>query len=80
MMDNKQLSSIMAIILPQLITEIMSSEKISEDKATDELYNSELYSALEDERTKLWHLSPKALHQLYQQEKENGFIEYPEEA
>ena len=41
---------------------------------------SELYAALEEEETKLWHLSPKALYELYAEEKATGKISYPEEA
>jgi hypothetical protein len=35
---------------------------------------------LEDEQTKLWHLSANALFEMFQEEQETGKITYPEEA
>lgn len=78
-MSNNQLSSILAILMPKLIKEIMVKDKISESEVIDSLYGSKLYSALENEETKLWHLSEKALYELYKQEKTTGTIEYPRE-
>lgn len=43
-------------------------------------YPSELYAALEDESTKLWHLSAPMLYQLFDEERRTGTITYPEEA
>jgi len=53
---------------------------IDEEKATELLYTSELYAQLEDEKTKLWHLSPLALFEMLCEERETGKITYPEEA
>ena len=79
-MSEKQLSSILVLIVPQIIKEMMDNEGITEDEAMENLYNSKLYSLLEKENTKLWHLSPKALYQMYIQESETGKIDFPEEA
>ena len=79
-MSEQQLSGILVLLIPQLIQEITKQEGISESDATAALYRSELYAALENEKTKLWHLSPKALYVLYQQEQQTGHIDYPEEA
>lgn len=79
-MNNRQLSSILVLLIPQIIKEIISNEHLSESTATENLYNSFLYSMLEDEKTKLWHLSPKALYELYRQEQTTGKIDFPEEA
>ena len=79
-MNDKQFSAILVLLVPQIIKEITDNENLSEDTATENLYNSELYSVLEDEKTKLWHLSPKALYELYCQEKNTGKIDFPEEA
>ena len=43
-------------------------------------YTSLLYERLEDEPTKLWHLSARALFDLFQEERNTGKITYPEEA
>ena len=79
-MSDKQLSGILVMLVPQIIKEIIDNEKLSEDEATEVLYGSELYAALEDEKAKLWHLSAKALYELYRQEKQLGKIDFPEEA
>lgn len=79
-MSEKQLSGILIMLVPQIVKEIIENENISEDEATEALYGSELYAALEDEKTKLWHLSAKALYELYRQEKQLGKIDFPEEA
>jgi len=79
-MSEQPLSGILVLLVPQLIQEIMKQGGVSENDATAALYRSDLYAALENERTKLWHLSPKALYVLYQQEQQTGHIDYPEEA
>lgn len=79
MIDNKLLG-ILVILVPQVIKEIMDNENISENTAIENFYNSKVYSVLENEKTKLWHLSPKALYELYKQEVKNGKIDFPEEA
>lgn len=79
-MNDRQFCSLLIIIIPMLIKEISDNENISEDEATESLYASQLYSDLEREETKLWHLSAKALYELYKQEKQTGRIDYPEEA
>lgn len=79
-MNDRQLSGILVILSAQVINEIVENDNISENEATECFYNSYLYSVLEDEKTKLWHLSPKALYELYKQEKETGKIDFPEEA
>ena len=79
-MNDEMLSGILVMLVPQVIKEIVDNEKISEDEATESFYNSKVYSVLEIENTKLWHLSSKALYELYKQEKQTGKIDFPEEA
>ncbi|MDR3292841.1 MAG: hypothetical protein LBT20_01915 [Clostridiales bacterium] len=43
------------------------------------LYKSKLYSQLEKEETKLWHLSAETLYSLLDEEVQTGTITYPEE-
>ena len=78
-MDNNQLSSILAILIPNVVKEIIENENMTENEAINSFYESSLYSTLEEEDTKLWHLSPKALYELYKQERIKGIIEYPRE-
>ena len=79
-MSDRQLIGILIMLVPQIIQEIIDNEKLSEDEAMEALYGSKLYAALEDEKAKLWHLSAKALYELYRQEKQLGKIDFPEEA
>lgn len=79
-MSDKQLSAMLVLLVPMIVREIIENEELSEDTATENFYNSDVYSVLENEKSKLWHLSPKAIYELYRQEKETGSVEYPEEA
>ena len=79
-MEQSKLSSVLIIIIPHIITLIMDEFKFREEKATEMLYSSELFKGLEDERTKLWHLSAHALFDLFCEEQQTGKITYPEEA
>lgn len=78
-MSDSKFNSLLSVLVPQIIREIVNNENISEDIAIQKFYGSVLYSKLEQEETKLWHLSPKALYNLYYQEQTKGFITYPEE-
>ncbi len=79
-MEQNKFNAILIFLVPNLIKIISEQTNLSELDATKSLYESELYSALEREETKLWHLSPQALYSLYSQEKSTGKIIYPEEA
>lgn len=78
-MEKNKFEVILTLIIQNLVTEIVENKKISELEAMTKLYSSKLYNALEQENTKLWHLSPKALYELYIQEQNTGDIIYPEE-
>lgn len=80
MMDDKRFSSQLFLIAPQIIGLIVEKSHVDEEQATTIFYTSELYSQLEDEQTKLWHLSPLALFEMFCEEQETGRITYPEEA
>lgn len=79
-MDKNRFKAMMILLVPQIVKEISLGDNISEAEATSSFYNSNLYSVLEEEETKLWHLSPKALYELYKEEKNTGKITFPEEA
>jgi hypothetical protein len=68
------------MLVPLVIKEITKSHKISEKEAFEILYSSELYSKLEVEETKLWHLSQVTLVNLLNEELETGNITFPHEA
>jgi hypothetical protein len=66
--------------VPQILELVMQEYKVNDEKAAEMFYVSELYKGLEEEETKLWHLSAYALFEMYQEELETGKITYPEEA
>ena len=78
-MDNKKFESMLILIVPEIIKLIVENYKIDEIEASEKLYNSVLYEKLEQEETKLWHLSPLTLYNMFDEEQNTGFITYPEE-
>lgn len=79
-MDKQRFSSMLFLLVPQIIQLMIEDSNIDEEKATELLYTSELYAKLENEKTKLWHLSANALYEMFKEEQETGAITYPEEA
>ena len=78
-MNQDNLYSVIAIITPGIIQYLMDDRGVNEETAAELLYNSYLYSKLEDEKTKLWHLSPLTLFDLLNEELTTGIITWPEE-
>jgi len=79
-MIDTQFKATMEMLIPLIIREIKKSRKTSEQEAFELLYSSFLYSKLEIESTKLWHLSQLTLANLLNEEIETGTINFPEEA
>jgi hypothetical protein len=79
-MIDAQFKATLEMLIPLVIREIMKSRNISEKEAFEMLYSSFLYSKLETESTKLWHLSQLTLANLLNEEIETGTINFPEEA
>lgn len=79
-MSKEKFSAVMGVLLPQLVQLICQNDGIDEISASKALYSSKLYSVLEDESTKLWHLSPHALFDIFVSEQLTGTPEFPEEA
>jgi hypothetical protein len=80
MIDEIEFKSIMKILVTQLVKALERQKSISEQDAITIIYSSLLYSKLENEKTKLWHLSVPALIEMLEEELKTGRIEYPEEA
>ena len=78
-MTPEKLSALLAIIIPSIVQLIMDNRKLAIIEATKLFYNSEIYAMLENEASKLWHLSPLTLYELLEEELETGTINYPEE-
>lgn len=79
-MDKEKFESMLILIVPKVVKMIVESYKLDEIKASEKFYNSELYEKLEQEETKLWHLSPLTLFNMFDEEQKTGTVIYPEEA
>ena len=77
-MSQEQFIAMMPYISADLIAKIVRKLGISETDAISKLYNSQLYAALEQEDTKLWHYSTEMLFSLLEQEEQTGSICYPD--
>ena len=79
-MSDPQFKATLEMLIPLIIKEIIKSRNVSEQEAFELLYSSFLYSKLELESTKLWHLSQLTLTNLLNEELETGNINFPREA
>lgn len=79
-MDKKKFESLLIIIVPEVVKLIVENARIDEIEASDRFYSSKVYEKLEQEDTKLWHLSPLTLYNMYEEEQKTGDITFPEEA
>jgi hypothetical protein len=78
-MAEKKFGGILIILVPHIVERIVKEYGVDDEKATEMLYESKLYASLEDEQTKLWHLSAPALFDLFVEEQQTGHITFPEE-
>ena len=79
-MPDPQFKATLEMLIPLIIREIVKGCNVTEQEAFELLYSSFLYSKLEVESTKLWHLSQLTLANLLNEEIETGNITFPEEA
>ena len=78
-MSPERLSALLTLITPSVIQMIMDNKSLTNIEAAKLFYNSELYAMMENEASKLWHLSPLTLYELFEEEITTGDISYPEE-
>ncbi|MBD5462138.1 MAG: hypothetical protein HDR24_03620 [Lachnospiraceae bacterium] len=78
-MDQKNFESMLVLLVPQVVQLISENYSCDEITASKEFYVSEVYELLEQEDTKLWHLSALTLFHMYDEEKRTGIISFPEE-
>ena len=79
-MEKQKFEAMLMLLVPQVIHLITENYPYDEVSATKEFYDSEVYSFLEQEDTKLWHLSARTLFNLFDEEKKTGTFIFPEEA
>ena len=77
-MEQKKFEAMLVLIVPKVIGLIRKETGVSEVEAVNNFYASGVYSLLEQEETKLWHLSPLTLYHMYEEEKRTGNITSPE--
>lgn len=78
-MEQKKFEAMLVLIVPKIVDLIVANHGIDEVTASKRIYESKVYSLLEDEDTKLWHLSPLTLFNMYDEETKTGNITFPEE-
>ena len=76
---DKSISPVIAMITPGIINLLIENRGLSLEGASNVLYNSQLYKALEDEKTKVWRLGYPLLYDMLEEELTTGKITYPEE-
>lgn len=79
-MDKKKFESMLILIVPDIVKLIVENNTVDEIEAADKFYRSKVYEKLEQEDTKLWHLSPLTLYNMYEEEQKTGNVVFPEEA
>jgi len=79
-MELDRFSIALVFLVPQILELVMKEYAVNDEKAAEMFYSSELYSVLEDEKTKLWHLSAHTLFEMFLEELKTGTITFPEEA
>ena len=77
-MEQKKFEAMLVLIVPKIVELIVENYKMDEVTASKEFYKSNVYSLLEQEDTKLWHLSPLLLFHMYDEEIKTGNITFPE--
>ena len=77
-MESGKFAAVLPVIVGGLVNKIIEETRAGEDEAFEKLYNSELYAALENETTKVWHYSVHRLFDLYQNEIHTGKLELPD--
>lgn len=77
-MNQEQFAALMPVIAADIVRMIVEKEGISEEAAICMLYSSQLFAALEQEETKVWHFSTPMLYALLKQEITTGQLHFPQ--
>ena len=78
-MEKKKFDSMLILIVPAVVRLIAENYSIDEIEASNIFYDSKVYEKLEQEDTKLWHLSPLTLFNMFDDEQKTGVVVFPEE-
>ena len=77
-MRNEQFEALLPVIAARLAVKIVERQELMQEEAITLLYNSQIYAALENEKTKVWHYSAEKLYILFEEEQSTGKLELPE--
>jgi len=77
-MDKAKFEALLPLIIAALLQKIIERKKIPQEEAFLHLYGSQLYCALDNEKTKVWYYSAEKLFQLFEEEMAAGKLELPE--
>ena len=64
-MEDSQFRTYIYLIVSNVIPLIMENQNVSEIEAITDFYQSETYALLEQEESKFWWMSPRALYEDY---------------
>ena len=78
-MEQKKFEAMLILIVPDVIHLITENYSWDEITASEVFYQSKVYEKLEQEDTKLWHLSPPTLFNMFDEEQRTGDFSFPEE-
>ncbi|MDD4509363.1 MAG: hypothetical protein PHY23_00360 [Oscillospiraceae bacterium] len=78
-MEQRKFEAVLMLLVPQVINLIMENYPDDEIAASKAFYEAKVYESLEDEATKLWHLSALTLFNMYDEERRTGAFTFPEE-
>ena len=70
--NGHKFESMLVLLIPQIVHLITEKYHLDEIEATERLYQSDVYASLEQEDTKLWHLSPLTLFNMFDEEQKTG--------
>ena len=79
-MEKQKFEAMLILLVPQVVHLITENYPFDEVTASKEFYDSQVCSFLEQEDTKLWHLSALTLFNMFDEEKKTGTFTFPEEA
>jgi len=77
-MEADKFAVLLQVIVQGLVKKIVDEKGLDGNIVIEKLYTSELYEALEDEKTKVWHYSVPMLYDLWEREMDAGTLVLPE--
>lgn len=77
-MEKQQFDAFYPIKIQDVISVIIQKDKITFEKSLELLYNSILYTHLENEKSKLWRFSSEKIYSLLKEEKRTNQFVFPD--